>query len=139
MITVEEIVRRIPEPTAESERKIIIVASSDRLFAESLRSHLAKGFDVLLAKDCGEASTKAQATSAHLVIIDLEPPLMGMAALSRLRDLREPPLVCALALPKSPTDVELFDFDYVLARPENGSSIPERIRFIFAKESEQRA
>jgi DNA-binding response OmpR family regulator len=114
-------------------RKRVIVVSSDRSFAESLRSHLAAEFDVLLARDAGEAASKAQAVSVDLAIVDLGAPVLGLAALSRLKALQPRPIICALAVPEDPAASSQFDFDYILGRPATGADLPERVRFILAK------
>lgn len=114
-------------------RRRLVLVSSDKAFAESLRSHLAVEFDVLMAKNAGEAAAKAQAVPSHLVIVDLGAPVLGMAALDRLKSLRPAPIVCSLIVPGATPTESGFEFDYVLARPASGADLPERIRFILAK------
>jgi DNA-binding response OmpR family regulator len=115
------------------KRKVVVVVSSDRTFAESLRSHLAREFDVLLARDGGEAAAKAQVVPIDVAVVDLGAPLLGMSALSRMKSMASAPVICALALPGAPPAQAQFDFDYVLARPASGADLPERVRFILAK------
>lgn len=114
-------------------RTRIVVVSSDRDYSESLRSHLAGEYDVLLARNGGEAAAKAQAVSVDVAVVDLGSAILGMSALCRMRSLPSAPVICALALPEAPPAQSQFDFDYVLARPSNGAELPERIRFILAK------
>ena len=114
-------------------RRRLVLVSSDKAFAESLRSHLAVEFDVLMARNAGEAAAKAQAVSSHMVIVDLGAPVLGMAALGRLKSLSPSPIVCSLVVPGASTTESGFEFDYVLARPTSGADMPERIRFILAK------
>jgi DNA-binding response OmpR family regulator len=123
----------VPEEVAARKRKLVMVVSSDREFAESLRSHLAGEFDVLVARNAGEAAAKAQAVRTDLAVVDLGAPLLGISALGRMRELHPAPVICALALPEVPAAHSQFDFDYVLARPATGADLPERIRFIVAK------
>ena len=80
-------------------RRRLVLVSSDKAFAESLRSHLAVDFDVLMAKNAGEAAAKSQAVPPHMVIVDLGAPVLGMAALDRLKTLRPAPIVCSLVIP----------------------------------------
>ena len=115
------------------KRRLVVVVSSDRTFAESLRSHLAGEFDVLLARDGGEAAAKAQAVTVDIALVDLGSPVLGMSALARMKNVEPAPIICALALPEAPSAQAQFDFDYVLARPETGVDLPERVRFILTK------
>ncbi|MBI2843385.1 MAG: response regulator transcription factor [Armatimonadetes bacterium] len=121
------------EQTRAERRKRIVIASNDRAFAESLRSHLAVEFDVLLARNGGEAAAKAQAVSVDVAIVDLGCPILGISALARLRDLTPMPVICALVMPSASSAQSQFDFDYVLARPKTGADLPDRIRFILAR------
>lgn len=114
-------------------RKRVVVVSSDRDYAESLRSHLAKSFDVLLAKNGGEAAAKAQAVPIDLAVVDLGSAILGISALVRIRSLPTGTIICALAVPDAPPAQSQFDFDFVLARPSSGADLPERIGFILAK------
>jgi len=119
------------------KRKVVVVVSSDRIFAESLRSHLAREFDVLLARNGGEAAAKAVAVHVDVAVVDLGSPILGLSALGRMRDLNPAPILCALAVPEPHSAKLDFDFDYVLARPARGSDLPERIRFVLAKSASQ--
>lgn len=118
---------------AARKRRVVVVVSSDRAFSESLRSHLAREFDVLLARDGGEAAAKAQAVTVDIALVDLGSPVLGMSALSRMKNTISASVICALALPESPAAKAQFDFDYIIARPANGADLPERVRFILAK------
>lgn len=124
---------RCTEEHSTHRRRTVVVVSHDRAFAESLRSHLAGDFDVLLARDGGEAAAKAQAVKVDVALVDLGSPVLGMSALGRMKSGDTPPLICALALPGAPAAQDQFDFDYVLARPTSGANLPERVRFILAK------
>ncbi len=124
-----------PSPAEETARrhKRIVVVSSDRAYAESLRSHLAQEFDVLLARNAGEAAAKSQAVPIHVAVVDLGSPILGISALARLAQSKPPAIICALVSPEAPSARHQFEFDYVLARPDTGADLPERIRFILAK------
>jgi DNA-binding response OmpR family regulator len=130
----EEHAHDINPGRAPRRRKLVVVISSDRAFAESLRSNLARDFDVLLARDGGEAAAKSQAVQVDLALVDLGSPILGVSALGRMRGLNPQPIICALALPEGPLAQSRFDFDYVLARPDSGIDFPDRVRFILAKE-----
>src|SRR3990172_882654 len=123
---------RAPAERARKRRRVLVV-SSDGTFAESLRSHLAGEFDVLLAKNAGEAAAKAQAVQIDLALGDLGSPILGMPALGRMRGGVPRPVVFALAVPESPPAQSQFDFAYVIARPQPGADVPDRVRFILAK------
>jgi DNA-binding response OmpR family regulator len=114
-------------------RPRIAVVSSDVAYAESLRSHLAAGFDVLMARNAGEAAAKALSVHINLVIVDLGKPVLGIPALSRMRELKEPPIICGLAPVDDNTAQSQFEFDFVLARPSSGADLPDRVKFILAK------
>ncbi len=114
-------------------RKRLVVVSSDSTYSESLRSHLASGFDVLMARNAGEAAAKAFAVHVDLVVVDLGKPVLGIPALSRMRDLSDPPIICGLAPVDDTSAQAKFDYDFVLARPDTGANLPDRIRFILAK------
>ncbi|MEN6373015.1 MAG: hypothetical protein ABFD64_13485 [Armatimonadota bacterium] len=128
----ENILQNIPVEQPSS-RKVVIVVSSDRALAESLRSNLAKEFDVLLARDGGEAAAKAQAVKVDIALVDLGAPVLGVSALGRMTSHVSTPVICALVKPEAAQAQTQFDFDYVLARPTNGADLPERVRFILAK------
>jgi DNA-binding response OmpR family regulator len=123
------------ETVASDQRKRarVVVVSSDGMYAESLRSHLAAEFDVLMARNAGEAAAKAQAVSVDVAVVDLGSTILGLPALSRMRNLECVPVICCLATPGCQVDQSQFDFDFVLARPSSASELPDRIRFILAK------
>lgn len=124
-------IRVAQDPT---RRRRIVVVSGDREFAESLRGQLAIAFDVLLARNAGEAAAKAQAVSVDMVIVDLGVPVLGVPALTRMREFEYVPVICGLTPVADPTSARsIFDFDFVLARPTSAAELPDRIRFILAK------
>jgi len=131
--SMEEILRGMPVEQQPAKRKVVVVVSSDRALAESLRSHLARDFDVLLARDGGEAAAKAQAVKVDIALVDLGAPVLGISALGRMKNHVSAPVVCALAKPEAPQAQAQFDFDYILARPSSGADLPERVKFILAK------
>jgi DNA-binding response OmpR family regulator len=137
---VEQIAYSFPvEQRVEHKRKLVVVVSSDRTFAESLRSHLAKEFDVLLARDGGEAASKAQMVTVDVALVDLGRPVLGISALDRMKNGISSPVICALVQPGSPSAQDQFDFDHVFARPRSGADIPDRVRFILAKSEKSRS
>lgn len=131
--SMEDVLRGMPVEQQQLKRRVVIVVSSDRALAESLRSHLAKEFDVLLARDGGEAAAKAQAVKVDVALVDLGAPVLGVSAFGRMKSYVSSPIICALVKPEAPKAQTQFDFDYVLARPSNGADLPERVRFILAK------
>ncbi|HOM71015.1 MAG TPA: hypothetical protein PLZ21_00990 [Armatimonadota bacterium] len=129
----ERFVFSLPVEQRSDRRKLVMVVSSDKSYAESLRSHLARDFDVLMAKDGGEAAAKSNAVKVDVVVVDLGSPVLGISALSRIKNVVSSPLICALTKPEIPSAKSQFDFDYVLARPTSGADLPDRVRFILAK------
>lgn len=132
----EPAVDRMPfGPVARDERRRIrvVVVCSDRAYSESLRSHLAADYDVLLARNAGEAAAKAQALSLDVVVVDMGVQILGLSALARMRQLDPAPVICCLATAETMAAKCESDFDFVLARPSTGAELPDRIRFILAK------
>ena len=70
-----------------------------------------------------------------LAIVDLGRPILGIPALSRMRELKDPPTICGLAPVDDNSPQTDFDFDFMLARPSSGADLPDRVRFIMAKKA----
>lgn len=129
----EQALSSISADQQPEKRKLVMIVSSDKIYAEALRSHLARQYDVILARYGGEAAAKAVAVHIDLALVDLGAPILGLEALARVRGLQHPPVFCALATPRSSEAHSEFIFDYVLARPTDGSELVERVRFVLGK------
>jgi DNA-binding NarL/FixJ family response regulator len=99
-----------PEGPSPLDRKRIVIADDDRLFAEMLRSALSlhDEFDVVgIAGDGAEAVELAERLKPDLVLMDWNMPRVdGIEATRKLRDLEEAPAVVLISGTDAEVEVE---------------------------------